>query len=177
MRNSHKNRIETSSSRFYSVCNAKASGLFLGEGLLEREKEGKEEGRGLIYMVRERGSCPTFTILPWFIRSWVRGFFPPHRFAIIPVKKSEHRSIVIDGSIVFNSQDDQISFVDVSPSIRARNVIFLEDLHGGKSWIGTDFWKIKVSDYILFLLKFYKLWIFVYLFDIIEHNCIFDFFS
>lgn len=127
MRNSHKNRIETSSSRFYSVCNAKASGLFLGEGLLERERR-KGGSRVDLHGERTRLLSDLYDS-PWFIRSWVRSFFPPsiHQF-----KKSEpiNRHWRID---VLNSQNDQISFVDVSPSIRARNVIFLEDFEDGKS--------------------------------------------
>lgn len=91
MRNSHKNRIETSSSRFYSVCNAKASGLFLDEGLLERERR-KGGSRVDLHGERTRLLSDLYDS-PWFIRSWV---FFLHRFTNL---KRANRSIVIDGSM------------------------------------------------------------------------------
>lgn len=57
--NSHKNRIATSSSlNSIQYATAKASGLFLGEGLLEIKKE---RGGGLIYMM-ENATLRSFLI-------------------------------------------------------------------------------------------------------------------
>lgn len=75
-----------------------------------REKEGKE-GRGLIYMVRERGSCPTFTILPDLFDLGFEVFFL-HRFTNL---KRANRSIVIDGSMFW-----------IAKTIRYRLWMFLQ---------------------------------------------------
>lgn len=94
-RNSHKNRIVTSSSRFYSVCNCQGVWFILGRRTT-RDKEG--EG-GLIYMVGKRGPSTT---LRFFLIYSISG----SRFSSIPLKKSEpiNRRWRID---VLNSQADQ----------------------------------------------------------------------